>query len=54
MVVEQDPKFFLDAMDNAIKADKALYDRLKGQYVKIGNRTMTVEALMMELETQNL
>ena len=37
-----------------MKKSKALYDRLKGQYVKVGNRTITVEDLVMEIQTQNL
>ena len=54
MVAEQDPEFFVKAMEHSMKKSKGLYDRLKGQYVKVGNRTITVEDLVMEIQTQNL
>ena len=54
MVAKQDPAFFIFAMDNAAKGNKDLFNRLKNQYVKYGGRTMTVKALMVELETKNL
>jgi len=54
MVAKQDPKYFIRAMDNAATASKDLFNRLKDQYVEYGGRTMTVKALMVELETKNL
>ena len=54
MVAEQDPEFFVNAMEHSMKKSKGLYDKLKGQYVKVGNRTITVEDLVMEIQTQNL
>ena len=41
-------------MDNAAKGNKDLFNKLKDQYVKYGGRTITVKALMVELETKNL
>ena len=54
LVAQQDPAFFINAMDNAAKGNKDLFNKLKDQYVKYGGRTITVKALMVELETKNL
>jgi hypothetical protein len=54
IVAERDPAFFTAAIENAITKDPALYNKLKDQYVKFGSRTMTVKALMVELQTKNL
>ena len=54
IVAEKDPAFFTAAIENAITKDPELYNKLKDQYVKFGGRTLTVKALMVELQTKNL
>ena len=54
LVAEQDPAFFTAAIDDAITKNPDLYNRLKDQYVKFGGRTLTVKALLVELQNKNL